>query len=205
MVGLLQSVGALFGVIGTLLFPVLRGWIGLTKTGLLAFSLLLICLVPCVVSIWMPGSPFDLSFLTHTNLTSQNLLQDGSLSTLSPNDTIPSLFLQESLHTVGDYSLAYFHDGLSSAGVLNPSVEAILEDYTLTIPTVTMPITAAPQIHSYLSIGLLMGGIVIARTGSVTFQTQHYTIWRMTICCLILLTLLFQVCGCLICQSHSYC
>ena len=50
------------GIIGTLLFTRLRHWLGLERTGLIAFSAQLSCLTLAVASIWTPGSPFDIHY-----------------------------------------------------------------------------------------------------------------------------------------------
>ncbi|ELU08589.1 hypothetical protein CAPTEDRAFT_197742 [Capitella teleta] len=124
IVGLLQSIGALFGVLGTIIFPVLRKRLGLTRTGMCSFFLLLVSLVPCLVSIWAPGSPFDPSFLSR-----RGEINDGINYTLTD-------FADESVF----------------------SYELSEESYTIANNTAQ---------QSYLSVGLLMGGIVIARTESM--------------------------------------
>jgi len=48
------------GILGTFLFTRLRRCLGLERTGLIAFSAQLSCLTLAVVSIWTPGSPFDI-------------------------------------------------------------------------------------------------------------------------------------------------
>ena len=50
------------GIVGTFFFPVLREKVGLVRTGLFAFTLDVCTLVPCVVSVFTPGSPFDPTF-----------------------------------------------------------------------------------------------------------------------------------------------
>ena len=59
MIGVLMALGSVAGIIGTLLFPVLRSKVGLERTGLYAASFQILCLCLCVASIWAPGSPFD--------------------------------------------------------------------------------------------------------------------------------------------------
>jgi len=54
------GLGSLFGVLGTILFPRIRGKIGLVKTGVVGFSVQILMLIVCGVSIWMPGSPSNL-------------------------------------------------------------------------------------------------------------------------------------------------
>ena len=59
IIGLMRALGSLAGIMGTLLFPVLRSKVGLERTGLYAVSFQILCLGLCVASIWAPGSPFD--------------------------------------------------------------------------------------------------------------------------------------------------
>lgn len=58
IIGILRGVGAIFGVLGTLLFPLLRHRFGLKVTGVITFVLDVTLLVPCVVSVFVAGSPF---------------------------------------------------------------------------------------------------------------------------------------------------
>eukprot|EP00923_Selenidium_pygospionis_P048923 GHVN01084187.1.p1 GENE.GHVN01084187.1~~GHVN01084187.1.p1 ORF type:complete len:200 (+),score=7.00 GHVN01084187.1:150-749(+) len=41
----------------------MRKWIGLQRTGLVSFTLELACLSLCLVSVFVPGSPFEIGFL----------------------------------------------------------------------------------------------------------------------------------------------
>jgi len=54
-----RGIGALVGISGTLVFPYLRQRVGIIRTGLLALTLELGFLLLAIVSIWLPGSPFD--------------------------------------------------------------------------------------------------------------------------------------------------
>ena len=64
--GCLVGVSAIFGVVGALLFPLVRYHFGLLKTGLVGNICLISSLTLCVVSVWSPGSPFDL-WETHSH------------------------------------------------------------------------------------------------------------------------------------------
>lgn len=61
LIGILMAAGSLFGIFGTFLYPLMRKCLGLPRTGIFGLSMEVLSLVPCVLSIWMPGSPFDLS------------------------------------------------------------------------------------------------------------------------------------------------
>ena len=63
ILGILMGVSAVFGILGTFAYPVMRRRLGLMRTGIFALSSQVACLTLCVVSIWMPGSPFDPLYL----------------------------------------------------------------------------------------------------------------------------------------------
>lgn len=57
--GIMQGLCALMGVLGSLPFPLLRSRIGLSLTGFLGITVLVLADVVALVSVWLPGSPFD--------------------------------------------------------------------------------------------------------------------------------------------------
>lgn len=63
MLALARGLGAVFGIIGSLIYPKLRSAVGLQRCGLIAYALDLSCLSFAVVSIFLPGSPFDPTFI----------------------------------------------------------------------------------------------------------------------------------------------
>ncbi len=93
ILGGLVGVSAIFGVSGSISFPFFRKYFGLTKTGLIGMTLLILTLVMCVVSIVLPGSPFDPDFLS--NLDKSGMAELGnrlvSLTPMSSNDTSSDL------------------------------------------------------------------------------------------------------------------
>ncbi len=62
VIGALVGVSAIFGVLGSVTFPLLRKKVGLTKTGLVGFGSLVATLVLSLASIWLQGSPFHAKF-----------------------------------------------------------------------------------------------------------------------------------------------
>ena len=58
ILGLAVGASACVGMAASAIFPLCRNKTPLHRLGLLSFSLLLATLLPCVVSIWLPGSPF---------------------------------------------------------------------------------------------------------------------------------------------------
>jgi iron-regulated transporter 1 len=61
-VGIMMALTGVTGILATFIYPCMRRKLGLEKTGVVAFSGELLCLVLAVVSIWLPGSVFDLNF-----------------------------------------------------------------------------------------------------------------------------------------------
>uniref|UniRef100_A0A914VF87 Solute carrier family 40 member n=1 Tax=Plectus sambesii TaxID=2011161 RepID=A0A914VF87_9BILA len=59
VLALARGVGALMGIIGSVIYPLSRSKIGLVRTGFISFLLELLCLALCILSIWLPGSHFD--------------------------------------------------------------------------------------------------------------------------------------------------
>ena len=60
--GICVGLAGATGMLGTLLFTRLRRRLGLQRTGLIAFTAEVSCLSLAVVSVWTPGSPFDIHF-----------------------------------------------------------------------------------------------------------------------------------------------
>jgi len=75
VLGILVAVSALVGIAGSLAFPVLRKLLGVERAGLVGMGALVTSLSLCVVSVWLPGSPFDPEFVK-TNIT--GVLEEGS-------------------------------------------------------------------------------------------------------------------------------
>lgn len=97
VIGLLMAAGAITGVAGTFVFPVLRRRIGLERTGLVAFVVFISCLTLCIVSIWAPGSPFDPTFSKRQLSGSLNSSCEGEQMVVNAPPVI-------SLETKGDNS-----------------------------------------------------------------------------------------------------
>ncbi|CAL1531470.1 unnamed protein product [Lymnaea stagnalis] len=60
MVGVCMGAAGLLGIFGSFMYPVVRRCVGLPRTGMIALTLQSAFLALCVVSVWLPGSPFDL-------------------------------------------------------------------------------------------------------------------------------------------------
>ena len=91
VLGGLVSASAIVGISGSIAFPFLRKSIGLVKTGIVGFFSLISCLILCVVSVFMLGSPFDPNYIPHSDTDIQsisNLTTALVSSNLTMNQTI---------------------------------------------------------------------------------------------------------------------
>lgn len=61
VLSVLMGASAITGIMGTVAFTWLRRKCGLVRTGLFSGLAQLSCLILCVISVFMPGSPLDLS------------------------------------------------------------------------------------------------------------------------------------------------
>merc|ERR1719239_1551692 len=86
IISIFQACGGLFGIPGTLIYPRLRSRVGLSKSALMALIMLVLSLTPSLVSVWLPGSKFDLfGSQTSENCTTTVETSDfNSSSTSSP-------------------------------------------------------------------------------------------------------------------------
>ncbi|XP_047133099.1 solute carrier family 40 member 1 isoform X1 [Hydra vulgaris] len=71
-VSILFGTGALFGILGTMIFSFLRNRIGLVKTGIIALGFKCSMLLLCVASIWAPGSPSSFKVSSKNYITGIN-------------------------------------------------------------------------------------------------------------------------------------
>jgi hypothetical protein len=183
VLGAMMALGAITGILGTFGFQFLRGKVGLVRTGLLSLVIEVSCLSLCVASVWAPGSPFDPFLLMQpqkpltincTNELSTTLyklpsnsegiwflsndhtdLLDFTPSNMKPSfknsSDLTSLSSQKSEASVPDPS-----DGarFRTAGVVN---------YTC----INTTSTDIPE-RNYVSLALLMTGIITARFGKTS-------------------------------------
>ena len=69
LIGGLRGAAAGMGIVGTIIYPILRRNVGLQRTGLYALTAQIFCLVLCVISVFAPGSPFDPLYFTQESST----------------------------------------------------------------------------------------------------------------------------------------
>ncbi len=96
-ISILQGMGSICGVLGTVAFPLLHNKfkIRLQYVGIVGSVYQFAFLIVCVVAIWLPGSPFTLSdnlFQTNVN----NCMQNETISFL--NNTIAEVHANSTLH-----------------------------------------------------------------------------------------------------------
>ena len=99
VLGLLVAVSAVVGILGSLAFPALRRALNTETAGMTGMACLVAALSLCVVSVWLPGSPFILyGGATDRNVTvnlTDNSTSQGSArcSQTEPNMTSVSVLL----------------------------------------------------------------------------------------------------------------
>ena len=72
VLGVLVAISGGIGIAGSRIFPLLRRRLGVECAGVIGMASLLTALLFCVVSIWLPGSPFDLNYVPETAINSTN-------------------------------------------------------------------------------------------------------------------------------------
>lgn len=145
VLGGLQAAGALVGIMGAISYPKIRQCVGLERTGLFGLGAEILCLCLCVVSVWIPNSPFDLFGSSKTPFpeTSTAMCQNSTLM-YTANGTSVTL-------TVYNATEAFINVTISPESIVTPCNES-----TYTFTEVTTP---------DISIWLLMIGIITARFG----------------------------------------
>lgn len=102
MLSLLMGASAISGICGTVAFTWVRKNCGLIRTGFISGVAQLSCLMLCVVSVFAPGSPFDLSVSPfqdlYTHLIGKTTLPEadhsltgGNATTVAPSEDQPLL------------------------------------------------------------------------------------------------------------------
>ncbi|XP_077304826.1 ferroportin [Lithobates pipiens] len=108
VLSLLMGASAISGIMGTVAFTWLRKKCGLVRTGLISGIAQLSSLVLCVVSVFMPGSPLDLSISPFEDIGTR-FLEGESLPTVSPGGVshdyfttaMPNLLISSNSTTIG--------------------------------------------------------------------------------------------------------
>nr|XP_015832802.2 solute carrier family 40 member 1 [Nothobranchius furzeri] len=130
MLSLLMGASAVSGICGTVAFTWIRKKCGLIRTGFISGMVQLSCLTLCVISVFAPGSPFDLSVSPfqdlYTHLVGQQSLPEadhsltsGNATTMEPAEEFPPL-------------QSYMSVGLLFAGVIAARIGLWSFDLTVT-------------------------------------------------------------------------
>ncbi|XP_045714393.1 solute carrier family 40 member 1 [Phyllostomus hastatus] len=86
ILSILMGASAITGIMGTVAFTWLRRKCGLVRTGLISGFAQLSCLILCVISVFMPGSPLDLSVSPFKDIQSR-FIQVEPLPTNTPTES----------------------------------------------------------------------------------------------------------------------
>lgn len=88
VLSILMGASAITGIMGTVAFTWLRRRCGLVRTGLISGWAQLSCLILCVISVFMPGSPLDLSVSPFEDIRSRFVQGEPMSTTTGIPDTI---------------------------------------------------------------------------------------------------------------------
>ena len=131
------GLGSLFGIAGTFLFPLIRKRFGLTRTGVLGFSMQLSMLLLCVASIWAPGSPSNLVGKTNTD----NKLWSIAFTPLSSTKANTTIKAVNGTLLFSTMATNRFSTNTTKSGVKEPDEKC------------------------YVSVILLLAGVILSRSG----------------------------------------
>ncbi|KAL4225216.1 hypothetical protein ACF0H5_015907 [Mactra antiquata] len=143
--GILMAAGAVFGILGTIVYPIVRRRIGLERTGLFGYFVLVSFLCLCVASIWAPGSPFDPLNIKSVPAQAENVINGSTYVNTLPN-IVPSNSIQ-SLNAI-EYNSNHNNNNTTESREIT-----------------TFKDTQREITKSFISVGLLMAGIIGARCG----------------------------------------
>ncbi|KAG8515627.1 Solute carrier family 40 member 1 [Galemys pyrenaicus] len=96
ILSILMGASAITGIMGTVAFTWLRRKCGLIRTGLISGFAQLSCLILCVISVFMPGSPLDLTVSPFKDIRSR-FIQTDSMPVPTPTET-PEITLTTEMH-----------------------------------------------------------------------------------------------------------
>lgn len=115
VLSLLMGASAVSGICGTVAFTWVRKRCGLIRTGFIAGVAQLSCLLLCVVSVFVPGSPFDLTVSPFQDMI-RHLM--GDPDTLPEANPTPLAALTTELHSLVNGSTTMYE--------MEPQVESYL-------------------------------------------------------------------------------
>lgn len=136
ILSILMGASAITGIMGTVAFTWLRRKCGLVRTGLFSGLAQLSCLILCVISVFMPGSPLDLSVSPFEDIRSRFV----HVEPVSPTTKMPeTVFTTEthmsnvsSVHEISTKSVPIISVSLLFAGVIAARIGLWSFDLTVT-------------------------------------------------------------------------
>ncbi|XP_048834342.1 solute carrier family 40 member 1 [Brienomyrus brachyistius] len=141
ILSLLMGASAISGIFGTVAFTWIRKWCGLIRTGFISGLAQLSCLLLCVVSVFVPGSPLDLTVSPFQEMVRQLMGDGGVLPEANPT---PLAMLSTSMQSLTNGSTtihemeemvqveSYLSVSLLFAGVIAARVGLWAFDLTVT-------------------------------------------------------------------------
>ncbi|XP_068920637.1 ferroportin [Petaurus breviceps papuanus] len=141
VLSILMAASAITGIMGTVAFTKLREKCGLVRTGVISGIAQIACLILCVISVFMPGSPLDLS--------------------VSPFEDIRTRFIPDKELSIPMGATTGELETLSTTGMYNLRNESYpTKGYT----------EMSPKPVSLISVSLLFAGVIAARIGLWAFD-----------------------------------
>uniref|UniRef100_A0ACB8FZK8 Uncharacterized protein n=2 Tax=Sphaerodactylus townsendi TaxID=933632 RepID=A0ACB8FZK8_9SAUR len=138
---LLMGASAITGIMGTVAFTWLRRRCGLVRTGIISGIAQFACLLLCVISVFMPGSPLDLSVSPFADISAR-LFESSPLPTMAPEAAIPEVPFTTIMPVLANESL--------SVNGTDPGM--------------------TPDFVPLVSVSLLFAGVIAARIGLWSFD-----------------------------------
>ncbi|XP_078408024.1 solute carrier family 40 member 1 [Cetorhinus maximus] len=139
ILSLLMGASAIAGIMGTIAFTWMRRKCGLICTGFISGVAQFSCLLLCVVSVFMPGSPLDLSVSPFDDFASRylemNTLMDPALTTAEPQLVTTVGFTNSTTESPRDEQFqpeSYISVSLLFAGIIAARVGLWSFDLTVT-------------------------------------------------------------------------
>ncbi|NXY46083.1 S40A1 protein, partial [Ceuthmochares aereus] len=141
LLSLLMGASAVTGIMGTVAFTWLRRKCGLVRTGLISGVAQFACLVLCVISVFMPGSPLDLTVSPFADISARLFESEPLPSIASPEDKPEMVF------------------ATGMPNLLNGSTTPANSDPEM-----------SPEPVPLISVSLLFAGVIAARVGLWSFD-----------------------------------
>ncbi|KAM4698581.1 ferroportin [Rhinophrynus dorsalis] len=120
VLSILMGASAISGIMGTVAFTWLRQRCGLVRTGFISGVAQLSSLILCVVSVFMPGSPLDLSVSPFEDISTR-FLEGEPLPTISPGGD-SEVYLTTDIHNLINNSSSTYNDSEGSIPLISVSL-----------------------------------------------------------------------------------